>query len=264
MASQIRFEPHGVDGLVASGTSITAAAERLGVAMALTCGGVGECTSCAVRIADGPFSLSPLTDAERRLLSESDVTASMRLGCQAKIGDADCTIHVLDAAERPPMPDHVHEASNDADAEDVRAKGSSKESGWFGFDPWSWTASFGKESAGCPTSDTACSDATSSADSEDRSHIDDARRRILDAFAELPAGERLATAFELNMKAATDFFGSVFDGPLKAGEEALDSLMKQAASVVRDAKKRDEETASGHEPPTDSEATNRDQDTDRP
>ena len=101
MASQIRFEPPGVDGLVASGTTIAAAAERLGVAIELRCGGKGECTTCAVRAVEEPFSLSPLTDAERRILSEADVAGGIRLGCQAKTGDADCTIHVLDVAERP-------------------------------------------------------------------------------------------------------------------------------------------------------------------
>ena len=142
MASQIRFEPPGVDGLVASGTTIAAAAERLGVAIELRCGGKGECTSCAVRAVEEPFSLSPLTDAERRILSETDVAGGIRLGCQAKTGDADCTIHVLDVAERPPMPVGVAGEPSQSEAGDAGEGTGAKDSRWGGFD-WSWTSSWG-------------------------------------------------------------------------------------------------------------------------
>lgn len=265
MASQIRFEPHGVTGLVAPGTSIAAAAERLGVPIELRCGGVGECTSCAVRIADGPFSLSPLTDAERRMLSEAEVGASLRLGCQAKVGDSDCSIHLLDVAERPPMPADGAASSSSASSEGSQDGSSgdtaTKNGGWFGFDPWPWTMSWGTtdEAKGC---DDAGKEASANTES-DRQPIDDVRRRILEAFGELPASERLATALELNMKAASDFFGAVLDGPLKAGEEAFDSLMKQAASVVREARQREKDASVPPESAPDSNATN-DQEPDRP
>lgn len=266
MASQIRFEPQGVDGLVASGTSIAAAAERLGVHVELRCGGAGECTSCAVRIVDGPFSLSPLTDAEKRMLSEADVVGSLRLGCQAKTGDAECTVHVLDAAERPPMPEGAAagQSQPDESADRDKAGDRAKSAGWFGLDPWSWKSAWGTgaeggQACGAGASDEKPTDESAGTESD----IDDIRRRILEAFGELPAGERLATALELNLKAAGDFFGTVFEDSFKAGNEALDSLMKQAASVVREAKKRDaspsvpSETAVKPDEPTDDQTTDR-------
>lgn len=261
MASQIRFEPNGVDGLVASGTSIAAAAERLGVAMELQCGGAGECTSCAVRIADGPFTLSPLTDAERRVLSEAEVGASLRLGCQARVGDSDCTVHVLEAAERPPMPSGSACAERKGEESGgERPGGSASKGGWFGFDPFGGSKSGESGDEAAAAGERERDSAAGSAGEGSRA-ADEVRQRILDAFGELPASERLAAAFEINMKAATDFFGAVLDGPLKAGEEALESLMKQAASVVRETRKRDSDTAGPSESSTDSASA---QESDRP
>lgn len=95
MASQIRFDPPKVDGLVAAGTTIAAAAERLGVPIELACHGVGECTSCAVEVLDNPFGLSEVTEAERRMLGEERLNNSIRLACQARVHEGDCTLRVL-------------------------------------------------------------------------------------------------------------------------------------------------------------------------
>lgn len=92
MASQVRFEPQGRDGLVAFNTTLSAAAERLGVDIPLACGGRGECTTCAVRVLDG--ALADVTDAERRQLGER-LSEGVRLACQAHIGHDDCRIEVL-------------------------------------------------------------------------------------------------------------------------------------------------------------------------
>ena len=95
MSSQVRFEPQGVEGLVASGTTVAAAAERLGVPIELACGGVGECTSCAVRMVENPFALSEVTEDERRQLGDERLAAGVRLGCRAVVREGDCTIRVL-------------------------------------------------------------------------------------------------------------------------------------------------------------------------
>ena len=60
MASQVRFDPPKVEGLVAAETTVSAAAERLGVYVELACGGVGECTSCAIQTVENPFALADL------------------------------------------------------------------------------------------------------------------------------------------------------------------------------------------------------------
>ncbi len=53
-----------------------------GIFIPSACGGRGSCGQCRVRIpADGP----PHTDAERRLIPESDRTAGVHLSCQVRI-----------------------------------------------------------------------------------------------------------------------------------------------------------------------------------
>jgi ferredoxin len=99
MASEIRFEPAGVEGLVARETTLAEAAERLGVRIELTCGGAGECTSCAVVVEENPLSLSPLTAAEERQLTRDQIASSARLACQARVGDGDCSVRVPPQAE---------------------------------------------------------------------------------------------------------------------------------------------------------------------
>jgi ferredoxin, 2Fe-2S len=99
MSSDIRFEPAGVEGLMARGTTLAAAAERLGVRIELTCGGQGACTSCAVVVAENPLSLSPLTESEERLLTAEQVASSARLACQARLGEGDCVVRVPPQAE---------------------------------------------------------------------------------------------------------------------------------------------------------------------
>jgi len=96
MTSTVRFDPPGVEGLVASGTTLAAAAERLGVPIVLACGGVGECTSCAVRMLENPFALTEITSAERQHLGEARIAASERLACQSKVRSGDCVARVLD------------------------------------------------------------------------------------------------------------------------------------------------------------------------
>src|SRR5262245_30852237 len=100
MASQVRFDPPNVEGLVAAGTTVAAAAERLGVGIVLEGGGVGECTSCAVQMVDNPFALSEVAEAERRQLGDERIASGARLACQARIREGDCVIRVL-APARP-------------------------------------------------------------------------------------------------------------------------------------------------------------------
>lgn len=164
MTSQIRFDPPNVEGLVAAGTTVAAAAERLGVDIKLECGGVGECTSCAVRMVENPFALTPLTDAERRMLGEERIAEGIRLGCQARLHEGDCVVHVLETAERPGEP-------------------------------------------------------------ETESSAEAARARVFEAFDALPASDQFATALELQLKAAGDLLGALFEAPIKVGEQLFGSIL---------------------------------------
>jgi ferredoxin len=96
MTSQVRFDPPNVDCLVASGTTLAAAAERLGVPIDLACGGRGECDRCAVEVFEGADGLSSVTDAERRELSVERLAAGVRLACQARVQGADCAARVVE------------------------------------------------------------------------------------------------------------------------------------------------------------------------
>src|SRR5262245_58353205 len=99
MASKVRFDPPNVEGLVAAGTTVSAAAERLGVGITLECDGVGECTSCAVQMVDNPFALDEVAEPERRQLGDERIASGVRLACQARIREGDCVIRVLAPAK---------------------------------------------------------------------------------------------------------------------------------------------------------------------
>ena len=109
MSSHIRFDPQQIGGLVAAGTTVVAAAERLGIDVELACGGRGECTSCAVRVLENPFSLSEVTDAERRQLTAEQLFESIRLGCQARVSDGECVVQVLEPAAPKTEPEPAAE-----------------------------------------------------------------------------------------------------------------------------------------------------------
>ncbi len=172
MASQVRFDPSAVEGLVASGTKVSDAAERLGVTIELACGGQGECTSCAVRMLENPFALSEVAEAERAQLGEERIAAGYRLACQAYVREGDCVIHV------------EHPGASAASAGEAEASNANE----------------------------------------------DSRKRILDAFDELPTSDRIATALELQMRVAGDLLSTIVDVPLKAGEELFASIFGSAGA----------------------------------
>lgn len=168
MASKVHFDPANVEGLVAAGTTVSAAAERLGAYIELTCGGAGECTSCAVRMIENPFALSEVTDAERHQLGEERITSGDRLACQARIREGDCTVLVYGVKPEPEP-----ESETGGEQESASASG---------------------------------------------------RSRIFEEFEQLPTGEQLTTAIELQLKVAGELLGSIVEVPLKAGEELLTSI----------------------------------------
>jgi ferredoxin len=122
MASVIRFEPAGHEGLVAKDTTLAAAADRLGVRIELECEGRGECTSCAVVVEANPLGLSPLTAAEERLLTGEQIAASARLACQARVGEADCVVRVPPQAEAKPADGEPGEQAPPKDSADARER----------------------------------------------------------------------------------------------------------------------------------------------
>jgi len=92
---KVIFQPSGRRGAVAGGASLKEASRQLGVDIEGICGDAGTCGKCKVRIEQGFFGkyriksdrnhLSSLTEAESKLLNESEIEGGYRLACQARI-----------------------------------------------------------------------------------------------------------------------------------------------------------------------------------
>jgi uncharacterized 2Fe-2S/4Fe-4S cluster protein (DUF4445 family) len=98
---RIDFEPLGRRGRVFPGQTLLDAAQSAGVGLASVCGGAGTCEECRVRLASG--RLSPPTLVEEAVLSKADLSAGIRLACQATpLGDIKLDIppESLTAAQR--------------------------------------------------------------------------------------------------------------------------------------------------------------------
>ena len=92
----IVFTPSGQRGHVPEGTSILAAARKLGVDLDSVCGGRGICSRCQVEVAVGRFAkhnvissldhVTPWNDVEQRYVDKRGaLLVGRRLGCQSKI-----------------------------------------------------------------------------------------------------------------------------------------------------------------------------------
>ncbi|MFC1928765.1 ASKHA domain-containing protein [Chloroflexota bacterium] len=89
------FQPSGRRVSISSGKTIKEASKQLGVDIEGTCGEKGTCGKCKVRIEDGFFekygiesrmeSLSPIGEAEKKLLTPQQQRDGYRLACQAHI-----------------------------------------------------------------------------------------------------------------------------------------------------------------------------------
>jgi uncharacterized 2Fe-2S/4Fe-4S cluster protein (DUF4445 family) len=79
---RIDFEPLGRRGLAHPGQTLLEAAQSAGVGLASVCGGIGTCEECRVRLASG--KLTPPTLVEEAVLTKIELSAGLRLACQAE------------------------------------------------------------------------------------------------------------------------------------------------------------------------------------
>ena len=79
---RIDFEPLGRRGQARPGQTLLNAAQSAGVGLASVCGGVGTCEECRVRLASG--RLTPPTLVEEAVLNNAELSAGIRLACQAE------------------------------------------------------------------------------------------------------------------------------------------------------------------------------------
>ena len=92
---RVTFLPAGRSAVVAPGLSLLDAAGAAGVELPHNCGGVCACTTCHVWVEEGLASLSEVEDGEDDKLGEAEgLSPRSRLGCQARVGDADVVVRL--------------------------------------------------------------------------------------------------------------------------------------------------------------------------
>ncbi|MBI5565061.1 MAG: DUF4445 domain-containing protein [Chloroflexi bacterium] len=92
---EIDFEPIGKRVQVKPGTDLLDAARQAGIGLASVCGGEGTCGRCRVVIMSG--SVTPPVDADRRYLSQLEISSGQRLACRCQIY-SDVKVHVPKAS----------------------------------------------------------------------------------------------------------------------------------------------------------------------
>ena len=92
---EVDFEPIGKRVDVAAESNLLDAARQAGIGLASVCGGEGTCGRCRVTIMSGEVS-APV-DADRRFLSQLELTAGQRLACRCHI-HSDVKVHVPKAS----------------------------------------------------------------------------------------------------------------------------------------------------------------------
>ncbi len=92
---RVTFLPAGRTAEVPRGSSVLEAAEAAGVELPHNCGGVCACTTCHVWVEAGLDALSVIEEREDDKLSEAaGLRLESRLGCQARVGDADVVVRL--------------------------------------------------------------------------------------------------------------------------------------------------------------------------
>ncbi|MCX8171158.1 MAG: ASKHA domain-containing protein, partial [Candidatus Bathyarchaeota archaeon] len=82
MQANVVFQPEGRRIKVPLGNTILEAAKAAGVDLTSICGGLGKCGKCRIMIEDGISNTNPLTEHERKILSDLDISFGYRLACQ--------------------------------------------------------------------------------------------------------------------------------------------------------------------------------------
>lgn len=89
---KLLFLPAGKSLKVRPGQTLISAARAARIVIPQRCGGHASCLMCRVVVESGEVSApSPL---ERRKMSESDLQNGVRLACQTKTTEGNCTIRI--------------------------------------------------------------------------------------------------------------------------------------------------------------------------
>lgn len=82
---RVAFTPLGTSAEARPNETILDAARRAGVPIGNSCGGVGVCARCRVRVVAGAENLSPPTSIELRIGGARGFAADERMACQAAV-----------------------------------------------------------------------------------------------------------------------------------------------------------------------------------
>jgi len=85
----VTFTPLGLSAEARSDETLLDVARRAGAPLGNSCGGVGVCARCRVRVVEGADSLSAPTSVEVRF--SKGFAEGERMACQAVVG-GDCTV----------------------------------------------------------------------------------------------------------------------------------------------------------------------------
>jgi ferredoxin len=89
---RVTFTPLGRAAEAKPNETILDAARRAGAPIGNSCGGVGVCARCRVRVVAGSENLSPPTSIELRVGGASGFAADERMACQSAVsGDCEVT-----------------------------------------------------------------------------------------------------------------------------------------------------------------------------
>jgi ferredoxin len=89
---RVLFTPLGRAAEAKPNETVLDAARRVGAPVGNSCGGIGVCARCRVRVVAGAENLSPPTSIELRIGGARGFAADERMACQAVVtGDCEIT-----------------------------------------------------------------------------------------------------------------------------------------------------------------------------
>ena len=95
--SKVRFEPIGATVETRrKGERLIDVLERAGISLETVCGHIGKCGRCKVIVRGG---YAPMTDNDKKLISQTDLDQGMRLACRIRI-DSDMVIDIPEESAR--------------------------------------------------------------------------------------------------------------------------------------------------------------------
>jgi len=81
----VTFVPLGREASAKDDETVLDVARRAGAPLGASCGGVGICARCRIRVVSGAENLSPPTSIESRIGSARGFAADERMACQAVV-----------------------------------------------------------------------------------------------------------------------------------------------------------------------------------